>query len=101
MWLEFFDVEGESEAMAAEAIEVGRRHVDELMSWLDWSIWLRCEPGCGLGVRDSICQFSTPKLTVDCYGAKESCHLPTWPFLREDDPYDMTPRCISPKDVVG
>ena len=101
VWLEFFDVEAQREAKAVEAIEVGHRHVDELMGWLDWSIWLRCEPACGLGVRDSICQFSTSKLTVGCYDTKESCHLPTWLFLRGEDPYDMTPRCISPKDVVG
>ena len=57
VWLEFFDVEGESEAKAVEAIEVGSRHVDELMSWLDWSLWLRCEPACGFGVRDSTSKF--------------------------------------------
>jgi hypothetical protein len=57
VWLEFFDVEEEGEAKAAEAIEVGRRHVEELMGWLDWSIWLRCEPACGYGVRDSIANF--------------------------------------------
>jgi hypothetical protein len=51
VWLEFFDVEGKSEERAAEAIEVGRGHVDELMSWLDWSLWVRCEPACSLGVR--------------------------------------------------
>jgi hypothetical protein len=57
MWLEFYDIEGESEARAAEAIEVGRKHVDELMSWLDWSLWLRCKPACSLGVRDLIDKF--------------------------------------------
>ena len=59
-WLEFFDVEGESEAKAAEAIEVGSRHINELMSWLDWSLWLRCEPACGLAVRDSTSKFLFP-----------------------------------------
>jgi len=78
VWLEFFDVEGAAEAKAVQAIEVGRRHVEELMIWLDWSVWVRCEPGCGLG---------------------EICYLPTWPFLFGEDPYDMTPRCKSPKDL--
>jgi hypothetical protein len=59
-WLEFFDVEGESSAKASEAIEVGRRHVGELMSWLDWSSWVRCEPACGFGVRDSTSHFLLP-----------------------------------------
>ena len=52
MWLEFFDIEEKSEAEAVKAIEVGHRHVDELMSWLDWSVWVRCEPAYSLGVRD-------------------------------------------------
>ena len=59
-WLEFFDVEGESEAKAAEAIEVGKRHIDELMSWLDWSLWVRCSPACGFGVRDSTSKLLHP-----------------------------------------
>jgi len=49
MLLEFFDIEEKSEAEAVKAIEVGRGHVDELMSWLDWSVWVRCEPACSLG----------------------------------------------------
>ena len=57
VWLEFFDIEEKSEADAVKAIEVGRGHVDELMSWLDWSVWVRCEPACSLGVRDSITKF--------------------------------------------
>ena len=64
VWLEFFDIEEKSEAEAADAIEVGRRHVDELMSWLDWSVWVRCSPACSLGVCASIAQFPTLKLIV-------------------------------------
>lgn len=51
LWADFFDVEGADEAKTAEVIEVGYMHIDELMSWLDWSIWVRCEPACGPGVR--------------------------------------------------
>lgn len=25
--------------------------LDRLMAWLDWSLWVRCDPGCGLKVR--------------------------------------------------
>jgi hypothetical protein len=102
VWLEFFDVEAESEAKAAEAIELGRRHIDELMSWLDWSLWVRCEPACGFGVRDTIAsQISIMlTLTVACLWRQEICYLPTWPFLTGEDPYDMTPRCVSLKDVI-
>ena len=50
LWAQFFDVEGADGARAAEVIEVGHRHIDELMSWLDWSLWVRCEPACRPGV---------------------------------------------------
>ncbi|KAI9568289.1 hypothetical protein HD554DRAFT_2022667 [Boletus coccyginus] len=33
--------------------------LDRLMTWLDWNIWIKCNPGCG---------------------PDEMCYLPTWPF---------------------
>ena len=51
VWVEFFDVEASDEAGATEATEVAYRHIEELMTWLDWSVWVRCEPGCSFGVR--------------------------------------------------
>ena len=54
VWVEFFDVEATDEASATVSIEVARGHVDELMAWLDWSVWVRCEPECSLGVRELI-----------------------------------------------
>ena len=50
VWMEFFDVEGSDETTSERAIEVGRRHVDELMDWLDWSVWVECRPACDRGV---------------------------------------------------
>lgn len=65
VWIEFFDAEGKSEAEAVKAIEVGRTHVDELMGWLGWSVWLRCEPTCGFDVRALIVKVThTPWLTI-------------------------------------
>ena len=58
MWAEFFDVEAADEARATEASEVARGHIEELMAWLDWSVWVRCEPGCSLGVRRLVLYFS-------------------------------------------
>ena len=54
VWVEFFDVEAADEAMAMKATEVAHGHIKELMDWLDWSVWVRCEPGCGLGVRSLV-----------------------------------------------
>ncbi|KAH9056823.1 hypothetical protein EDB87DRAFT_1565954 [Lactarius vividus] len=74
VWVEFFDVEAADEAGATGAIEMARGHIFELMAWLDWSEWVRCEPGCSLG---------------------EFCYIPSWPYFEEDDPNDLTPRCRS------
>ncbi|KAF8218276.1 hypothetical protein K438DRAFT_22782 [Mycena galopus ATCC 62051] len=35
--------------------------VDDLMAWLDWSVWVKCRPECSF---------------------EEMCYLPTWPFSR-------------------
>ena len=50
VWAEFFD-EAAHEAKAKKAIEVAHNHIDELMAWLDWSVWVRCKPACSIGVR--------------------------------------------------
>ena len=54
VWVDFFDVEAADEAKTLKAMEVSREHIDELMAWLDWSNWVRCEPGCNLGVGDLV-----------------------------------------------
>jgi len=104
LWVQFFDVEEADEAKAAEVVEVGYRHIDELMSWLDWSLWVRCEPACGLGVRHIspliFLRMEADGVFLFFSGGQENCYLPSWPFLKGDDPYDMTPRCISPKNAV-
>ncbi|KAF8262596.1 hypothetical protein EI94DRAFT_1743213 [Lactarius quietus] len=79
VWVEFFDVEAADEVGTTKVIEMAHEHIDELMTWLDWSVWVRCEPGCSFG---------------------ETCYLPTWPFaFLGGDPYDMTPQCISLYDA--
>ena len=50
VWSEFFDIEAAEEARAVEATEAAREHINELMAWLDWSVWVRCEPTCNHGV---------------------------------------------------
>ena len=55
----FADVEAEDETWAAEAIQVARGHIKELMIWLGWLVWVRCETGRSLGVRCLILCFFT------------------------------------------
>jgi hypothetical protein len=95
VWVEFFDVEAADEAGATEATAVARVHIEELMAWLDWSVWVRCEPGCSFGVRHLIFCLSLVKIDGRVDGEQELCYIPSWPFALGGDPYDMTPRCIS------
>ncbi|KAJ7452645.1 hypothetical protein FB451DRAFT_1145257 [Mycena latifolia] len=37
-----------------------RAETHALMAWLDWSVWVKCRPACGV---------------------EEMCYLPTWPFF--------------------
>ncbi|KAK6991914.1 hypothetical protein R3P38DRAFT_3091410 [Favolaschia claudopus] len=60
-----------------------RKEHSALMTWLDWSVWVKCRPACG---------------------DEEMCYLPTWPFFldgnrssepdRDDRWKRPQPRCI-------
>ncbi|KAF8194742.1 hypothetical protein K438DRAFT_1587874 [Mycena galopus ATCC 62051] len=60
-------------------VEGWRAETNALMAWLDWSVWVKCRPACGV---------------------EEMCYLPTWPFFRgrnreEDERWKRPqPRCI-------
>ncbi|KAJ7476591.1 hypothetical protein FB451DRAFT_1243603 [Mycena latifolia] len=41
-------------------VEDWRAETRRLMAWLDWSVWVKCRPACGV---------------------EEMCYLPTWPFF--------------------
>ncbi|KAJ7476565.1 hypothetical protein FB451DRAFT_1087264 [Mycena latifolia] len=45
---------------ALPIIEGWRVEARALMAWLDWSVWVKCRPACGV---------------------EEMCYLPTWPFF--------------------
>ncbi|KAJ7693075.1 hypothetical protein B0H17DRAFT_1200141 [Mycena rosella] len=41
-------------------VEGWRADANALMQWLDWSVWVKCRPACGV---------------------EEMCYLPTWPYF--------------------
>ena len=47
MWVDAFDIETASEARTINAIQSWRQNVTHLMTWLDWTVWLDCDPPCG------------------------------------------------------
>jgi len=46
-----------------EAVAEWKEEINGLVKWLDWSVWHKCRPACGL---------------------EEMCYLPTWPLLGHD-----------------
>ncbi|KAJ3495352.1 hypothetical protein NLJ89_g10640 [Agrocybe chaxingu] len=48
-----------------QLVENWKTRIEDLMAWLDWSIWVRCEPACGY---------------------EEMCYMPQWPFFKHMPP---------------
>ena len=40
--------------------------LNHLMAWLDWNVWIRCNPGCGPEVRSLPVTVSTPHIYAIC-----------------------------------
>ena len=53
-WSEAFDVEEKGVAVASTLLAKWKNEVDALVEWLDWPVWMRCEPGCAVNVSDWI-----------------------------------------------
>ncbi|KAJ7176459.1 hypothetical protein C8R46DRAFT_889407 [Mycena filopes] len=51
--------------------------IEELMAWLDWSVWVKCQPECSF---------------------EEICYLPTWPFMGGGGGPGRGPRPFEPPD---
>lgn len=50
IWSTAFDSE-ERSAYAEKMVIEWRREVEKLMNWLDWHMWVKCDPPCETGVR--------------------------------------------------
>jgi hypothetical protein len=54
-----YPIELDEEPDFAQIMNDWRQDIQKLMSWLDWSIWIKCRPACS---------------------PEEMCYLPTWPM---------------------
>ncbi|KZT65013.1 hypothetical protein DAEQUDRAFT_759566 [Daedalea quercina L-15889] len=73
-WREAFDIEEKSVDIAADMLVKWTAEVDALLEWLDWPVWMGCEPGCAIN---------------------EFCYIPQYHFgRRPDETMDQTPRCM-------
>ncbi|KAI0060148.1 hypothetical protein BV25DRAFT_986335 [Artomyces pyxidatus] len=75
MWVDAFDIEAADETHARNILEVWQVQVSELMEWLGWSVWSRCNPACE---------------------PDAMCYLSTWPpFVFDPSRKHAGPHCIS------
>ena len=47
IWVDAFDSGGASVRELERFLVKWRSDISELMDWLEWSVWLKCDPGCG------------------------------------------------------
>ncbi|KAJ8581244.1 hypothetical protein M405DRAFT_832908, partial [Rhizopogon salebrosus TDB-379] len=69
-----FEVEPREEPDIVQLFDGWRDDTQKLMSWLDWSVWIKCRPTCS---------------------PEEICYLPTWP-ANTPPPIDHGPPRKSP-----
>ena len=81
IWIDAFAIEEETNPRKiSELVGEWRVEVRELMEWLDWPMWVRCNPRCD--------------------EPKEMCYLPMWPWVEggwgyyEPDGPSLEPKCI-------
>ena len=97
IWVDAFDSEKAGVRDLERILEKWRSDVTQLMAWLDWPIWLKCEPACAPEVWFRLVLL-TSRLNLKPF-AQELCYIPTWPwgyrFRRDgEERVDMKPRCI-------
>ena len=47
IWVDAFDSEGTDVEELERFLGKWELDISELMDWLEWSVWLKCDPGCG------------------------------------------------------
>ena len=63
VWRDAFDVEEHNAEIAAQRLEKWRHDFDGLIQWLDWPLWMGCDPGCGVDVGASDAKRDAKSLT--------------------------------------
>ncbi|CAE7197725.1 unnamed protein product [Rhizoctonia solani] len=71
VWAEAFG-SGDRPLFARHMVATWKAEVEELMNWLDWHAWVKCDPPCGPGLQ---------------------CVLATWPWEVQTGEEDIGPTC--------
>ncbi|KAG1779206.1 hypothetical protein EV702DRAFT_1091068 [Suillus placidus] len=74
-----FLIELNGEPDVAQIMDDWKQDIQQLMSWLDWSIWIKCRPACG---------------------PEEMCYLPTWPISAPSSSKYLRPTPRDPRNIT-
>ena len=99
IWVDAFDSEGAGIKDLERFLGKWESDIGELMDWLDWPIWFKCNPGCGPEVSSRFIHLIDRLETQSWWILQETCYIPTWPWGyrfagREEEKIDMTPQCV-------
>ena len=73
-------------------LEDWRHDVRGLMDWLNWSMWMACDPACNAEVCQSLIDYCIDTYTVF---AQEMCYMPTWSYFEGKPPnWPPKPYCF-------
>lgn len=75
LWVDAFDVEEMDIGKQGEVLDRSRMKVKDLMLWLDWSMWIRCDPACGPEVKSILYFIPSPPFCVNFFFSFFGCVL--------------------------
>ncbi|TFY61827.1 hypothetical protein EVJ58_g4266 [Rhodofomes roseus] len=53
-WVDAFDAEGKPASVIREWLVKWRDDFDSLVEWLDWPVWIKCDPACGVDANRTV-----------------------------------------------
>jgi hypothetical protein len=96
IWVDAFDSEKTGTKELEQFLEKWQSDITGLMDWLEWSIWLKCDPPCGPEV-SSRPFFPTSLFDLQSI-VQEICYITTFPwgyfYGHEGETVDLTQRCV-------
>ncbi|KAG2361470.1 hypothetical protein BDR07DRAFT_1358925 [Suillus spraguei] len=81
-----FPVEPNGELDITQIMNDWKQDIQKLMSWLDWSVWIKCRPACG---PEEVCYLSSCPINYP-----RELEQPKYPTTPVDDWNLPQPRCI-------
>lgn len=92
-WRDVFDVEEQDASVAERLLAKWKPEFDALIEWLDWPVWMKCEPACRADVSAPLIITSTHRW-LSIRFPQEFCRWPQGAIWEQSDP-NPDPHCVS------